>query len=65
MTPPYSSQFNSQETVWSVLKNALFKHFARLNTDLKTFEDVEKEIITVIEQFKKEYKNDRFMLACR
>ena len=27
-TPAYSSFFNSQETVWSVLKRDLFKHFA-------------------------------------
>ena len=65
MTPPYTSYLNSQETVWSVLKRFLFKHFARLDIELKTFGDVEREIKVVIKQFKKDYKNKRFMLACR
>ena len=65
MTPPYTSYLNSQETVWSVLKRFLFKHFARLDIELKTFSDVEREIKVVIKQFKKDYTNKVFMLACR
>lgn len=34
-TPAYSSFFNSQETVWSVLKRELFQHFARFDQDFK------------------------------
>ncbi len=51
MTPPYTSFLNSQETVWSVLKRSLFKHFARLDYDIKTFADVQREITKVIDQF--------------
>ena len=59
------SYFNSQESVWSVLKKHLFKHFARLDHELNTFEDVRKEIEHVIKMFKKNYKCKNFMLACR
>ena len=48
-----------------MLKRFLFKHFARLDYELKSFSDVEREIQVVIEQFKKDYTNKVFMLACR
>lgn len=65
MTPPYTSYLNSQETVWSVLKRFLFKHFAQLDCELKTFSDVEREMKVVIKQFKKDYTNKVFMHSCR
>ena len=47
------------------MKKHLFKHFARLDHELNTFEDVRKEIEHVIKMFKKNYKCKNFMLACR
>ena len=44
MTPAYSSFFNSQETVWSVLKRDLFNHFARMERDMKKQEQFEGEV---------------------
>lgn len=67
--PAYSSQMNSQETVWSVLKKMLSKYFARLPIDIKRGAGFKSEfkshIETVLSQMRSEYSPDDFMLAIR
>ena len=64
-TPAYSSFFNSQETVWSVLKHELFQHFARLNRDLKKQVQFEAEVDMICDRFRIYHPNEEFFLACR
>ena len=48
-TPPYSSFFNSQETVWSAVKAALNKYFARHSREIKTQSAFEGEVDFVLD----------------
>ena len=43
----------------------LFKHFARLKKELKTWDEVEEQIKDVIEEFTDKYSNIDFFMACR
>ena len=63
--PVYSSVMNSQETVWSIVRRELFKHFARHSSEIQSQLVLEAEIDLVLHQIANKYTSETLFMAAR
>ena len=63
--PTYSSELNSVETVWSVLKDYLNKYFARLESEIYNQEELEEEVEMIMDEWALTANPQSFMFAAR
>ena len=63
--PTYSPFLNSQESVWVPVKAELFKHFARIQREIKTQVDLEGEMDYILDGVTVNHRNEDFFMSIR